>query len=187
MPLVTQNEYCKIHGQNPAWGSRLRIKERLVLVDDPSGTIDPKTKRIRVLIDSDATDLMNGFAKIVQTKQLPNSEATSRKLVPLPPVKTVEEITLLEAQRSKTFYEAEIKKFELEVKKGEYYPKQEWDNADFQKARIIRDNMLVLADRNADILAVMSDPHEIKLFLRKEITRGLEQAVQELKDIADDE
>ena len=76
--------------------------------------------------------------------------------------------SLTDAQRAKAVYDAELKRLELEERKGTLVNAAEVTSKTFSLARQLRDSLLVLADRLAPVLAAVDDAAECHRLLREE-------------------
>ena len=177
--LLSQNAYAKKHGISAPRVSAMKANGQLVMRPHPSQKNKDGTPVM--MVDEHASDVLNGRAKIVPVDINAKPEAYK------PEDDILDETDIQASRARKEFYLSQNEKLKFETESGKWLLKDDVEQSDFQKARITRDNMLVIADRNCDILSVMSDPHEIKLFLRKEIIRGLEQAIKELSELINDE
>lgn len=82
--------------------------------------------------------------------------------------------TLAEAQEEIARHKADLKKIELDVKKGKYVLKTEVNKDSFLIARTIRDSLLNIPDRISAELASINDRYIISEKLMVEITTSLE-------------
>ena len=84
--------------------------------------------------------------------------------------------TLLLKTRIKSESEkAKLLEIKAKVEAGKYVDIDEVRAFAFKQARIVRENILILADRLAPVLASISDPAEIHKILQTEHTKALEE------------
>jgi len=90
-------------------------------------------------------------------------------------------VSISEAQRLKTVYEAALKKLEFEQSKGNYIEAAEICKAAFEAARQARDQFLAIPDRCAPLLAAETETFEVRKLLTEEINHVLNQYETELQ------
>lgn len=84
--------------------------------------------------------------------------------------------TLLLKTRIKSESEkAKLLEIKAKVEAGKYVDVDEVRAAAFKQARIVRENILILADRLAPVLASISDAVEIHRILQEEHNKALEE------------
>jgi len=172
--LMTQTEYAQYSGLPNSYITEIKQgkhkKKKLIWRPDPK-TGKPK-------IDADATDIVLG------KKAAPDFSAKLNKIAD-----SQIDTAITEANANTQFlvFKAQNEKLKYETESGKYLLKSEVEKADFEKARITRDKILAVADRNCDILAIKDNPHEIKIYLREELTRAMNEVINELELLASDD
>ncbi len=73
----------------------------------------------------------------------------------------------------KNIYAGKVQKLKYDIESGLLVEKKLIEDRAFNIARNIRDKFLVIPERTSNLLATMTDPHEIKEFLYKEINIAL--------------
>ena len=83
-------------------------------------------------------------------------------------------VSLQKSRANKELFEALLKKLEYEQKSGKLVELSKMEVDAFTAARVARDKLLAIPDRIAPILVGITDIHEIKEVLRKEILTSLQ-------------
>lgn len=113
-----------------------------------------------------------------QQKKEQQAVQSAAQTIPAPTrsVSDTELPTLLLKTRIKSESEkAKLLEIKAKVEAGKYVDIDEVRAFAFKQARIVRENILILADRLAPVLASVSDPAEIHKILHKEHTKALEE------------
>lgn len=173
MNKMSKSEYAEYRGISRPAVSKLARNDRIILYDD--GTVDVE-----------ASDLiLDYFANESQGTRIPSAEP--KKVKPRKRGKAkhsvvdflehaVEEGLDYNTGRSLlTHYTAELKKLELDEKKGESIATYIVEREAFECARRTRDAIFAIEDRIADILAAETDRAKIKDLLNKEHRIALDE------------
>jgi hypothetical protein len=127
------------------------------------------------LIDSEKADVLLEV----------NKKVTMQQTLPLEgkdPAKKDLRHSYNSARTTDAQYSALLRKLEYEIKTGTYVFAEEVKRGAFNAARSVRDSLLNIPDRVAQILAAESDPVAINGLLAVELHKALENLVQELAE-----
>ena len=83
-------------------------------------------------------------------------------------------VTYQKSRANKELFEALLKKLEYEERSGKLVDISKMEVDAFTAARVARDKLLAIPDRVAPILVGITDIHELKEVLRKEIITSLQ-------------
>lgn len=176
--LITQAEWARRHGFSRQYVSRL-VKQGIVRLS--SGQIDPvKADAALAAMRDPARPLRRGAAQNEIRREPAREVAADR-----PAARAAESLALPQSGDLPTLFlrtrikseveRARLLELKAKVESGRYVDAEEVAAAAFNKARIVRDALLSIADRLAPILAAESDPAAIHAALSSEIRTALQE------------
>jgi hypothetical protein len=176
--LITQAEWARRHGFSRQYVSRL-VKQGIVRLRD--GRIDPAQADAALAAMRDpARPLRRGVVQN-EAQREPAREVADRPAVrptsdSLALPQSGDLPTLFLRTRIKSEVErARLLELKAKVESGRYVDAEEVSAAAFNRARIVRDALLSIADRLAPILAAESDAAAIHAALSSEIRTALQE------------
>lgn len=120
----------------------------------------------RIVLERDA----DGNIDVENARQQWNEVAKTPSTMPEPKPG----ISYQKSKANKELFEALLKKLEYEEKSGKLVELSRMEVEAFTAARIARDRLLLIPDKVAPVLIGVTDIHEIKEVLRKEIITSLQ-------------
>lgn len=167
--LLSQTAYAEKRKVSRQYISKL-VKEGVLPLKN--GKIDP------IQADAILEARREPARQTQQQKTDQQAVQTAAQNIPAPTrsVSDTELPTLLLKTRIKSESEkAKLLEIKAKVEAGKYVDVDEVRASAFKQARIVRENILILADRLAPVLASISDPAKIHKILQEEHTKALEE------------
>ena len=168
---ITQSEFARRNGWTRQYVAKLIKQGRISL---EGRRIDPvAAKRAIDNLSEPSTELRKRpVAKAVQGHTtgaafIPQSVSAS------PPTDGRKAVDYASARTMREAYRAKMARLDYEERKGKLVDAQKMYEEGFQPGRQIRDALLGIPDRMADILAAEPDPARVRQLLHDELTQAL--------------
>ena len=180
--LMSQTAYGKHRGISQARVSQLVKARRLdaALVDDGRYTKIDRDKADIILDETlDTKHNKNRASKSPAARareELAKDAATAMKDWAVG--EDIRSLTVVEAQRRRAIYDAELKRLDFEVKSGKLVEVDVVRKDTFELARRTRDAILAIPDRISAELASDSNRHSVRDKMFTELTAALEEISQ---------
>jgi len=163
MALVSQSEFARRNGWSRQYVSKLVHQGRITL---ENGKVNETAAQQALKADGEPSTVL----------RLTTPEKPTQPPVTAPaPTEGRSPVDYLTARTMREAYRAKMARMEYEQKQGKLTDAGQVREEAFQAGRIVRDAILGLPDRLADILAAETDPGNVQRLLRDELEIALER------------
>jgi hypothetical protein len=173
--LITQAEWARGHGFSRQYVSRLVKRSVVRLID---GKVDPAAADAALAAQREParTPRRAGKPRVKSSGETPERTRDSRALEPLSLPQVGDLSTLLLRTRIKSEVErGRLLELKAKVEAGKYVDADEVKVAAFNRARIVRDELLSIPDQLAAVLAAETDARKVHVLLAAEVRQALEE------------
>ena len=164
MALVSQSEFAKRNGWTRQYVSKLVRQGRIRL---ENGKVNEIAALRALKADAEPSTVLR--------EKVPEKRSLTPAVSSPAPMESRPSVDYLTARTMREAYRAKMTRMEYEQKQGKLTDAARVREDAFQAGRIVRDAILALPDRLADILAAENNPGKVHQLLRDELELALEQ------------
>ena len=151
MALISQAEFARQQGVSKPYINKL-VKKGIIKLKN--GKVDTKQALSSIKMNADPATLLRSD-KQKESSNLPASPNGG--------------IDFVTARTMREAFRAKLTQLEYEEKSGKLTDAAKVKNDAFKAGRIVRDELLTIPDRLADVLAAEDDPRQVQQLLREEL------------------
>ncbi|MTI15136.1 hypothetical protein [Sansalvadorimonas verongulae] len=162
---ISQAEFARRNGWSKQYVAKLVKQGRIKL---KRGKIDPVAakKAIAQLAEP---------STVLRKQQQEKTQDTGRTAEPPVVTGNTKAVDYATARTMREAYRAKMARLDYEEREGKLVDARKVRDEAFQLARMVRDGMLAIPDRMADVLAAETDPAKIRAILIEELETVLEK------------
>ena len=153
MALISQSEFARKQGWSRQYVSKLVKSGKIQLI---KGKVDPQAALAAIDAQSEPSTVLR-------------TEPPRQSVLPAAPTDSRQAVDFVTARTMREAFKAKMAKIEYEKETGKLTDAARVKEEAFSAGRMVRDALLGIPDRQADVLAAESDPAKIRQLLVDEL------------------